>query len=106
MASLLDIVSAGAGIVTGGPAQNKLAAAAVAIRSKANESLQGLGEKLGKNLGPTAFDSLSAGAKKTADQENNKLLSQALNTPQGQKLTFWLSVGGILLAWWLFRKVA
>lgn len=104
MASLLDIVSAGAGTVFGGPAQNKLAAAAVVLKSKANDAAQSFGEKLGKQLGPDIFDSLSAGAGKTASQENQKIVNAALSTPGGQQLTLYIALGALVALYFAFKK--
>lgn len=102
--SLLDIVSGGAGVVFGGPAQNKLAAAAVAIRSKANEAAQSLGEKLGKQLGPDVFNSLSSGASISSAAENKKLSDQILSTPQGQQATLYAALAGLVILYFLVKK--
>jgi hypothetical protein len=105
MSSFTDLLSAGSGLVFGGPASNKIAAAAVAIQSKAQTAAQGFGQILGKNLGPGVFNALSTGAAKSADVENAKLVAAAANTDGGKQITLYIALAALIGLYFLMKKV-
>jgi hypothetical protein len=105
MSSFSDLLSAGSGLVFGGPASNKLAAATVAIQAKATAAAQGFGEVLGKNLGPGVFNALSSGAAKSSSVENAKLVAAAANTDQGKQITLYVALAALVALYFLMKKV-
>lgn len=105
MASLTDLLSSGSGLIFGGPSSNKIAAATLAIQSKANAAAADLGKKLGVNLGPSVFNSLASGAQSSASIENAKLVNAAAQTPQGKQATLYIALAALVALYFLMKKV-